>query len=127
MTQGFNVSFEKLHKNHKKCAPDQIMLYQNALKLHKLLNEHNNVLSFEHITVMDQIVCTSKQIKFQILRHFHTKIGFYTSPVNSQAHIKMLFKFKLIKFQFKSEINKLSHLLVFERGTYLVASRHANH
>ena len=64
MTVGFDVSFVNLHKTHKKCTPDQIMLYQIAIKLHKILNDCTNVLSFEHVTVMDQIVCTRRQIKF---------------------------------------------------------------
>ena len=33
--------------------PKQIMNYQIALKMHKLLNEHDKVLSFEHVTMMD--------------------------------------------------------------------------
>ena len=52
------------------------MHYQIALKLHKLINEHDNVLSFEHVTV---IVCTSRQLKFQILQNFRTKIGMNTT------------------------------------------------
>ena len=55
------------------------MLYQIALKLHQLINEYDNILSFEHVTVMDQIDCTGRQIKFQILRNFHTKIGMNTT------------------------------------------------
>ena len=56
MTEGFDILFENLHKTYKKCTPEQIMHYQIALKLHKLINEHDNVLSFEHVTVIDQIV-----------------------------------------------------------------------
>ena len=89
------------------------MLYQIALKLHKLLNEHDNVLSLEHVTVVDQIVCTSRQIKFQILRNFRTKIGMNTTakkhyPINNMigldflnlgfAHFKKLMKIQFLKY-----------------------------
>ena len=56
MNKGFYISFVNLHKIHNKCTPEQIMYYQMSLKLHKLLNEHDNNLSFEHVTLMDQIV-----------------------------------------------------------------------
>ena len=78
MTQGFDVPFENLHKTHKNCTPDQIMLYQIAFKLYKLINEQDNVLSFEHVTVIDQIFFTCRQISFQIIRNFRTKIGMNT-------------------------------------------------
>ena len=45
--------------------PKQIMNYQIALKMHKLLNEHDDDLSFEQVMVMDQIINTSRQIKFK--------------------------------------------------------------
>ena len=79
MNKGFDISFVNLHKIHNKCTPEQIMYYQMSLKLHKLLNEHDNNLSFEHVTLMDQIVCTSRQINFQILRNNKTKIGMNTA------------------------------------------------
>ena len=62
----------------QKCTPKQIMYYQMALKVHKLLNDHDDVLSFEHLTVMDHIICTRWQINFQILRSFNSKIGMNT-------------------------------------------------
>ena len=57
MHGGYEISFDNLHKTHKKCTPKQIMNYQIALKLHKLINEHDNVVSFEHVMVMDQMIC----------------------------------------------------------------------
>ena len=77
---------------------------------HKLLNDHENVLSFEHVTVMDQIICTSRQINFQILRKFRMKIGLNTTTnkvhlLNNMIGLKMLnLRFvhnkKLVKSQF---------------------------
>ena len=65
------------------------MHYQIAFKLHILINDHDNVLSFEHVTVMDQIVCTSRQINFQIMRKFNTKIGMNTTA-NKLYHLNNL-------------------------------------
>ena len=74
------------------------------------MNEHDNDLSFEHITVMDQMNCTSRQINFQILRNFNVKIGMNTTanklyPLNNLVGLNMLnFNFvhfkKLAKIQF---------------------------
>ena len=100
MTQGFDVPFENLHKTHKKCTLDQIMLYQIALKLHKLINEHNNVLSFEHVTVMDQIFCTCRQINFQILRNFRTKIGMNTTA-NKQYSLSNITGLNILSLNFE--------------------------
>ena len=43
---GFDVSFENVHKIHNKCTPKQVMFFQMALKLHKQPNEHENILSY---------------------------------------------------------------------------------
>ena len=112
MNEGFDISFLNLHKIHNKCTPEQISHYQLSLKLHKLLNEHDNWLSFEHVTVMDQIVCTGRQTNFQIMRKFNTKIGLNTTanklyPLNNLiglnrlnltfAHYKKLAKLQFLK------------------------------
>ena len=86
------------------------MYYQIALKLHKILNEHDTVLSFEQVTVMDQIICTGRQLKFQIFKNNTSKIGMNTTAkklfhVNNLIGLDMLnlsyvhFK-KLAKIQF---------------------------
>ena len=54
----FGMSFDNIHRNSKKCTPKQIMMYPISLKLHKLLNEVDNTLTFEQVTVMDQLICT---------------------------------------------------------------------
>ena len=43
---GFDISFENIHKIHNKCTPNQIMLYQTALNLHKVINDLNETLTF---------------------------------------------------------------------------------
>ena len=106
----FDTSFDDLQKINKKCTTKQIIFYQMFLKLHKLLNEHENSLSFEHVTLLDQILCIGRQIKFQILRNFNSKIGLNTT-VNKLYPLSNLFGLdmlnttvvhlkKLEKFQF---------------------------
>ena len=93
-----------------KCTPELIMFYQLAFKLHTLLVEHDNLQSFEHITLMDQIVCTGRQINFQILRKFNRKIGLNTTanklyPLNNmigldRLNLNVVHYKKLSKLQF---------------------------
>ena len=45
----FEVSFENIHKNCKKSAPKQIVLYQLSLKLFKTVNEQGFGLSTEQV------------------------------------------------------------------------------
>ena len=43
------------------------MLHQISLKLHKLLEEMDETVMCEHITLLDQIICTRRQSTFEIL------------------------------------------------------------
>jgi hypothetical protein len=79
MKDNYDVSFENIHLKCKKCTPNQISLYQSALKLHKTVNENLDNLSFEQITVFDQIICTSRQTNFQISRRNNFKVGMNTT------------------------------------------------
>ena len=82
----------------------------NSHKLHKLINDHDYVLSFEHVTVMDQIIYTHRQINFQFFWNCSNKIGMNTTAnklyhLNNQIGLHMLnLKFvnfkKLAKLQF---------------------------
>ena len=53
-----------------------------SIKLHKLINEHESDLSFEHVTLMDQIVCTRRQINFDIFKNCNGKIGLNATANN---------------------------------------------
>ena len=75
----YDLSFERLHVLNKKCTPSQIMLYQLSLSLHKLYNVNSCLLDFETVTVIDQMILTSRQINFQILRNNTRKIGLNTT------------------------------------------------
>jgi hypothetical protein len=104
------ISFENLYKVHKKSTPKQITLYQMALRLHKLVNENLIGLTFEQITVMDQIICSRRQINFENHRNNTGKIGMNTTanklyPLNHLIGLNMLnlgniHYEKLIKIQF---------------------------
>ena len=78
MYDGFNISFENIHKISKKCTPSQISFYQIAINLHKVLS-FDDCPTFEQTTVLHQIVCGGRQIKFEILRDFNGKIGMNTT------------------------------------------------
>ena len=72
---GFDISFENVHKTNKKSTPKQIMLYQQALQLHKEINQVDFPHSFEHVTIVEQTECTSRQLKFRIFKNNNIKIG----------------------------------------------------
>ena len=80
------ISFETVHSVSKKSTPKQIMLNQVALKLHKLIQELNEKCTFEHVTILSNIICTSRQTTFEILKSNHSKIGLNTSA-NKLYHI----------------------------------------
>ena len=75
-----------MHKIHKKCTPNQIMLYQQALLLHETVNHEDFPQTFEYVTVVDQTICTSRQLHFQTFRNNNNKIGMNTTA-NKFYHI----------------------------------------
>ena len=110
------ISFEKLYQINKKCTPTQIMAYQSALQLHKILDFNNLDFvqpSFESVTVLNQMAVTSRQINFIIFRENTTKIGMNTTAYKfnqlsgkmslnslgySFVHYKKLMKFQFLKY-----------------------------
>ena len=62
------------------------MLYQVALKLHKLIQELNEKCTFEHVTILSNVICTLRQTTFEILKDNHSKIGLNTTA-NKLYHI----------------------------------------
>ena len=102
------------HKVHKKCTPKQIMYYQIALKLHKILNEHDNVLSFEQVTVMDQIICTGRQLKFQIFKNNTNKIGMNTTA-NKLFHVNNLIGLDMLNLSYV-HFKKLAKIQFLKNG-----------
>ena len=92
---GYDVSFENIHIVNKKSTPKQLMKYQIAISLHKLINVNPESLNFDQVMVMDQVVCTGRQLRFQVLRKYNHKIGmnimankFY--HINNEISLDML-------------------------------------
>ena len=68
-------------------------MYLRALILHKVLNA--DVITNKKVTVLNQMVCTRRQLKFEILRHFNSKIGLNTLanklyPLNGKIGLEFL-------------------------------------
>ena len=104
------ISFERIHVLCKKCTPKQITLYQIALKAHKLLNEIEFGVTFEHVTILNEIACTPRQLNFETFRNNKSKIGMNTT-LNKLYHVSKLISLdnlghgfvhfkKLMKLQF---------------------------
>ena len=60
------------------------MLYQISINLHKVINSDKS-LSFEQVTILNQIICGRRQIKFEIMREFNGKIGMHMMANKSMA------------------------------------------
>ena len=62
----YDLSFENLHKQSKKCTPKQIMLYKTSLKLHTVFNETDPSLKTETVRLFEQTVCSRRQLTFEL-------------------------------------------------------------
>ena len=113
MNSGTDISFDNWHKNNKKSTPTQIMLYQISLKLHKVVNETDPQIPTETIRVLEQIICTRRQLNFEIFKNNTYKIGMNTTGnkfnhVNKQigldklnlsfVHYKKIMKIQFLKY-----------------------------
>ena len=74
------------------------MLYQIALNLHHVINSTQPV-TFEKITILDQMVCGRRQLKFEILRDFHGKIGMNTTA-NKLYHVTNIIGLDQLNLEF---------------------------
>ena len=81
------ISFINIHKINRKSTPDQIMLYQISLELHKNLNNFFLNPSTQIAGTVNQIVCTGIQNYFEFYRTNWTKIGL-NAIENKFYHIK---------------------------------------
>ena len=87
------------------------MYYQLSLSLHKTLNTDVCDFTFETILVLDQMICTRRQINFGIFRNSNSKIGFNTTAnkffyLNDKIGLEL---FNLTKINFK-KIAKIQFL-----------------
>ena len=51
----------------------KLMLYQTSFNLHRAISV--NEITLETVTILNQITCTRRLIKFEILRDKHSRIG----------------------------------------------------
>ena len=72
---------------------------QMALNLHKILSVNDTDLSFETISVMDQIVFTRRQITLKILRNNNIKIGLNTTA-NKLYHLNDKIGLHMLSLEF---------------------------
>ena len=108
----YDISFQEIHKKCKKCTPNQIMSYQSSILLFKTLNNAFTYCSTEHANILNNIICTRRQLKIEIIRSNNTKIGmnmasnrFYQISKQvgldllnlSFAHFKKLMKIQFLK------------------------------
>ena len=72
------LSFVNIHITCKKSTPKQIIGYQSALQLHKVFSNIFIDCTNEHVRILSNVVCSTGQIKFEIIRDNHVKIGMNT-------------------------------------------------
>ena len=93
------ISFEYIHKTCKKCTPVQIMAYQTSLQLHKSNNEIFEYCTSEHVSLLNNIICTGRQLKFEIIRSYKSKIDMNTFS-NKFYHISKLIGLDCLNYTF---------------------------
>ena len=91
------------------------MLFQIALKLHKIIDEINKNCTFEHVTVSTNIICTSRQTSFKILRTNNGKIGM-NSTSNKLYHLNKLIGHNTLSLTFV-RCKKLMKIQFLKYGT----------
>jgi hypothetical protein len=85
-----------------------------ALRLHKLVNENLLDLTFEQVTVMDQIICSRRQINFKIHRNNTGKIVMNTTAnkLYPLSHLIGLNMLNLGYIHYKNELKFNSYNMV---------------
>ena len=75
------------------------MMYQIALNLFKTLNENSVTISTELARVLHQVVCTRRQIMFEIHKTNRSKIGMNANK-NNLSHISKLIVMDKLSWSF---------------------------
>ena len=125
-----DMSFIGIHSICQKCTPAQIMSYQAAIHLYKVINESFEFCTTEHALLLNNIVCPRRQLKFEIFRNNITKIGL-NSLSNKFHHISKLISLdvlnlgfvhfkKLAKIQFLKNANTWN-LIKVKNGLLIVS------
>ena len=75
MSYSSELSFIRIHTMCKKCTPIQIMSFQMSLHLHKTITELYISCTTEMATLLSNIICTRRQLNFEIIKNNRSKIG----------------------------------------------------
>ena len=79
--------------------PSHIMRYNQAIQLFKTINHVEFPSTFQDITLVDQTVCTGRQLKFKTFRNNTLKIGLNMSA-NKLHCVSDLISFDLLNLSF---------------------------
>ena len=101
------ISFERIHSICKKSTPKQLTLYQIALKTAKIISEIADNCAFEHVTLLDQNICTLRVTTFEIFKSNRFKIGMNTTA-NKLFHVSLQPSGPWLEFCTFQKINKNS-------------------
>ena len=99
MSYNPDISFLAIHSACKKCTPSQLMSYHMSLHLYKTLAELNDYCTTELARLLVNIVCTRRQISFEIIKTNHSKIGM-NSISNKFYHISKLISLNNLNLTF---------------------------
>ena len=110
MTNCSEISFLRIHTMCGKCTPLQVMSYLSSIHLYKTIYEIYESCTTEHAALINNIICTGRQLKFEVIRNNRSKIGMNSSSnkfyhiskqigLDSLNHGFIHFK-KLMKIQF---------------------------
>ena len=94
-----DMFFVRIHSICQKCTPAQIMSYQAAIHLFKVINKNFEYCTTEHALLLNNIICPPRQLKFEIFRSNHTKIGM-NALSNKFHHISKLISFDNLNLGF---------------------------
>ena len=94
--------------------PSRLCITNLLLNLHKTLNFDEHEPSFEIINVLDQLICTRRQIKFQIFRNSNCKIGFNTTA-NKFFYLNNTIGLELLNLNF-IRLKKAAKIQFFKYG-----------
>ena len=75
------------------------MKYQLALSLHKIINANYDTMTFDQVMLMDQTVCTSRQLRFQVMHKFNHKVDMNITA-NKLFHINNEISFDMLNLSF---------------------------
>ena len=90
----------------------KIMSYQQALNLHKKINEIYVSCTTEHASLISNLVCTRRQLRFEIIRSNKCKIGM-NALSNKFFHISKLISLDNLNYSFVhyKKVMKIHHFV----------------